>query len=237
MKLKNYSKKEDIAYALGVYPVIELINNKSEYIVKIIINSKALDNKDIKNIIKLCIEDNIEYEVNDRLINKLGYKENTYAIGVFKKYENTLSNSNHIVLVNPSNSGNLGTIIRSMLGFNILNLAIIKPAVDIFEPKVISSTTGAVFKINFKYFNSTNEYLNEFKDHNIYTFMLNGENTLGNIKFDTPLSLMFGNENTGLNNEFLNIGKSIKIPHSSELESLNLSVSASIAMWEVFKNS
>lgn len=236
MKYKPYNKKDNHAYALGIYPVLELLKYKAKYIVKVVVNSKQLENKDVKEILKLCIEESINYEVNDNLINRLGYKENTYVVGIFNKYESKLTDNNHIVLVNPTNSGNLGTIIRTMVGFNFKNLVIIKPAVDIFEPKVISSTTGAIFKINFKYFNNIKEYLDEYKEHNIYTFMLNAKEELSNVKFKSPTSLIFGNENTGLSKEFLNIGESIKIPHSSELESLNLSVSASIAMWEVFNH-
>jgi len=54
---------------------------------------------------------------------------------------------NHIVLVEPRNMGNVGTIIRTMLGFGYRNLVMIGPAVDIFDPMVIRSTMGALFKL------------------------------------------------------------------------------------------
>ena len=56
-----------------------------------------------------------------------------------------LDDANHVVLVNPGDMGNMGTIIRTMLGFNYSNLAIIKPGVDVFDPRVIRASMGALF--------------------------------------------------------------------------------------------
>ena len=107
----------------------------------------------ISEILDICKRENIPFEENDKLIDRIAYKENTYVVGVFEKYEEELeSEKNHIVLVNPSNTGNLGTIIRTMVGFGFKNLAIVGSGVDVFSPKVISSTMGNLFKINFEYF-------------------------------------------------------------------------------------
>ena len=98
-------------------------------------------------------KESIQVEVNDKLINKISGAENVYAVGVFQKYETQLSNEeNHLMLVDPSDMGNLGTIIRTMIGFDYKNLALIKPAVDIFNPKVIRASMGSVFQINFHLF-------------------------------------------------------------------------------------
>ncbi len=55
-------------------------------------------------------------------------------------------------------------------------------------------------------------------------------------KFKTPFSLIFGNEATGLPKEFLNIGESVIISHSKNIDSLNLTIAASIAIYESTKN-
>ncbi|MDD4831699.1 MAG: TrmH family RNA methyltransferase, partial [Bacilli bacterium] len=134
--MKRYEKDMDYSYTLGIFPTIELLNRKSIAISKIIFSSEI--NKDIENkIIELCNNNKIEYTYDDKLINKFSDKENCYVIGIFNKYYSNLDlNEPHVVLVNPSNMGNVGTIIRTMLGFNYKNLAIITPSVDIFNPKV-----------------------------------------------------------------------------------------------------
>ena len=237
VKLKAYKKDFEYSYTLGVFPTLELLNFQMDKVIKIILSEDGMENEGVKKIIDICEENNIECQMNNKAINRISKKKNCYAIGVFKKYEIDLSKSlNHVVLVEPSDMGNLGTIIRTILGFNIKNLAIIRPAVDIYDPKVVRASMGAIFKISFEYFDSFEEYMNEF-DHNIYTFMLDAKETLPNIKVNKnrPFSLVFGNEGSGLSDEFLEIGTSIIIPHGDEIDSLNLSIAVGIACYEFTK--
>ena len=96
---------------------------------------------------------NVKVVENDRCIEKIRDKDNCIVVGVFRKYDCSLDyQKNHVVLVNPGDMGNLGTIIRSCVGFGITNLAVIEPAVDIFHPKVVRASMGAIFKMKFEYF-------------------------------------------------------------------------------------
>jgi TrmH family RNA methyltransferase len=96
---------------------------------------------------------------------------------------------------------------------------------------------GALFKLNFAQYESFEEYRSSFKKHEIFTFMLNGENTL-TLK-DCPkaelYSLVFGNEATGLDASYLKAGTSIFIPQSPEVDSLNLTIAVGIGAY-VFTN-
>ena len=127
--------------------------------------------------------------------------------------------------------GNLGTILRTLLGFGIKDIAIIKPAADIFNPKVIRASMGAMFRMNFCHFNSFQEYINECGEgRDIFPFMLDGKKTLSIA--DCPKSqkytLVFGNEAKGLPPEFTQYGTSVFIPQSHEVDSLNLAVSVAV---------
>ena len=48
--------------------------------------------------------------------------------------------------------GNLGTIMRTMVGFGMEDLAIIRPGVDAYDPKVIRASMGSIFHLRFAYF-------------------------------------------------------------------------------------
>ena len=234
-KLKKYSKDFEISYSFGIYPTLGLLKFKKEKVLKVLFKSDVSE-KDmgvLEEIRGICEEGEIPFEINDRLIEKIAYKENTYVVGIFEKYTEELSKSgDHIVLVNPRNMGNIGTIIRTMKGFDFNDLALIRPAADIFDPKVISSTMGSLFQIRFKYFNTIEEYIGEYGDHNLYTFMLDGKENIKDVKFNTPFSLIQGNESEGLPDSYLDIGKSIYIPHSKDIDSLNLSIATGIGIWE-----
>lgn len=235
-KLKKYQRKFDYSYAFGTYPTIDLLKYKRESVLKVLLNSHHDDSEGVQEVQRLCNELGIKIEGQDRAIEKIAFKENTYTVGVFKKYECELEgDQNHLVLVEPRNMGNLGTIIRTMLGFNVKNLAIIKPAADVFDPKVVRSTMGAMFQINFKYYESLEAYLKEFGNHQVYTFMLNGAKDIREVKFEEPFSMIQGNESKGLPGDLKNLGQSVYIPQSKDIDSLNLSVATAIGLWESSK--
>lgn len=232
-RLKKYQKKFDYSYAFGTYPTIDLIKYQREHLLKVLIKSKHDESEGIKEVIELCNQYDIPLEIQDRAIEKISVKENTYVVGIFEKYISNLdSKANHLVLVEPRNMGNLGTIIRTMLGFDFKDLAIIRPAADIFDPSVVRSTMGAVFQINFKYFDSIEEYLKEYGGRNIYTFMLDGAKDIRNVEFKEPFAMIQGNESKGLSTQYKELGQSIFIPNSDNVDSLNLSVATAIGLWE-----
>lgn len=237
VQLKPYKKNFEYSYSLGVFPTLELLNFKPYEVIQVIISENSKENQGVMKILDICREKNIEVQINDKAINRISKKENCYAIGVFKKYEEILNQSrNHVVLVNPSDMGNLGTIIRTIIGFNIKDLVIIRPAVDIYDPKAVRASMGAFFRLRFQYFDDFETYMKSF-DHDIYTFMLNAKETIHTVKpaKNKPFSLVFGNEGSGLSDDFLDIGTSIIIPHSHEIDSLNLSIAVGIATYEFNK--
>lgn len=230
-QIKPYKKDVDYSYTLGAFPTYELINSKADKIRKILVDSSFTDREKLQ---RLCEEKKLVLECNDKLIAKISDKENCYVAGVFQKYNSILrADKPHIVLVNPSNMGNLGTILRTAVGFGIYDIAIILPAADLFNPKTVRSSMGALFKLNICQYQSFEEYQKQFSDHEIFTFMLNGENTLSLEKCPKTrlYSLVFGNEATGLDNSFLEVGTSIFIPQSKDVDSLNLTIAVGIGAY------
>lgn len=237
MLIKSYKKSFDYSYTYGIFPTVELIRSKPDKVIKVLVSShyKSESNADI---FELCRRYNIETEINDKAINRISDKENNYVVGVFSKYDCDLNaDGSHIVLVNPGNMGNMGTIIRTLTGFGLSDLSIISPGVDVFDPKVIRASMGSLFRINFKYFDSFDSYKEEFGSRKIYTFMLDGAKSLKDVNHDDDelFSLVFGNEATGLDSSFSSVGTSVLIRHTDRIDSLNLTIAAGIAMYHFCK--
>lgn len=227
-QLKPYKKNYTYSYTLGAFPTIEMIKSRPETVREVYIHTSFTD-KD--NLILLCKDKKIPVLTNDKIFHKISDKENCFVIGVFEKYETKLDeNKSHIVLVNPSNMGNVGTIIRTAVGLGIYDIAFITPCADVFNPKTIRSSMGALFKIRHQYFTTFEEYQKEYGNHDIFTFMLNGSNTLEiqNCPKTDLFSLVFGNEATGLDDSFLQVGTSICIPQSPDVDSLNITIAVGI---------
>ena len=157
---------------------------------------------------------------------------------VYRKQEGTFAvGAPHIVLVNPSDSGNLGTILRTALGFGLTNIAIIRPAVDSDDPRVTRASMGAAFSLHVRHFDSFDDYRAEFPDRQLFPFMLTGAVPLADAvkRVSGAYSLVFGNEATGLPDVFAEYGVSTLIPHSGKIDSLNLAIAAGIGMY-AFQN-
>jgi RNA methyltransferase, TrmH family len=234
--LKTYKKEFDYSYSFGVFPTLELLNAQPESAIKVLLTEAGRKNRGVAKIEQLCRRHNIRAEANDRAVERLAPKENAYAIGIFRKYVGKLdASANHVVLVNPSDMGNLGTILRTALGFGISNLALIRPAADIFDPKVVRASMGALFNVNFQYFDVFAQYRDAFH-HNLYPFMTGGHTALAQARFDPPFALIFGNESSGLPDDYLSVGTSVAIPHSRQIDSLNLTIAVAVALYEATKD-
>jgi RNA methyltransferase, TrmH family len=234
--LKSYKKEFDYSYTFGVFPTLELLHALPESVLKVLLSEAGRKNRGVAKIEEICEQHHIRVEVNDRAVERLAPKENAYAIGVFKKYADKLNAAaNHLVLVNPSDMGNLGTIIRTALGFDMNNLALVRPAADIFDPRTVRASMGALFSITFQYFDTFAQYRNTYT-HNLYPLMTNGKTPLAQANFDEPYSLVFGNESAGLPDDYLALSTSISIPHSPKIDSLNLTIAVGITLYEAARH-
>lgn len=238
-EIKKYRKTDACSYSFGSFPTFELLHTRPELIEMILVHSDA--KAEIQNkLSQECEKAGVEIVHSDRHIEKVCDKENCLVVGVFEKYHCKLGHKeNHVVLVNPRDAGNLGTVIRSCVGFGITNLAIIEPAVDIFHPKVVRASMGALFKMKFEYFSDFNRYFQEYgSERESYPFMLRGKYQLGSFEHpeNETFSLIFGNEASGLDASYLNVGKSVVISHTQAIDSLNLSLAAGIGIYEFCKS-
>lgn len=234
-RLEKYNKDKEYSYTFGAFPTFELVKNRTKQVHAVLVHSKLKVSEDIQKLFELCKEQGIEVLQDDKTISRVTDKENCFVVGVFKKYDCKSTQNNRVVLVNPSDMGNMGTIMRTMLGFGVNELIVVRPCVDVFNPKVVRASMGALFSLNIVEVDSVQDYLKMSKNKK-YFFMLNGKQTLGEFlptkyKFD----LVFGNEASGLPDELLDEDESVVIRHSKNIDSLNLPISVGIALYEFSK--
>lgn len=231
--MKRYQKSAPYSYTLGVFPTLELLQTRADCVRHVLISSRGQPNQGVAQIKTLCAQRHIPLEVADAAIERLAGCENCYVVGCFTKYTCALQPGNHLVLVQPSDAGNLGTILRTALAYNLTNLAIIRPAVDIFEPKVIRASMGALFHLNFAYFDSFAAYRASASagGQHLYPFMTDGVTPLPAAHFEPPFALIFGSEGTGLDAAYRDVGASVRIPQTAAVDSLNVAVAVGIALY------
>lgn len=238
--VKRYKKENPETYCLGATVSLEYLNVRPQDVTHVYLHSAFHESETKEKILMICKDHHIPCDTSDKVFSILSQKENCFVIAMIRKYRCELDpQASHVVLVNPSNSGNAGTIIRSATGFGVPNIAIIRPAVDFFDPKVIRASMGALSRVNFKYFDSFEEYLNTdgAGSRHLYPFMLDGSKLLHEVSIEKPFSLIMGNEAAGLPSSFASVGQPVRIEHGNEIDSLNLPIATSIGLYEATKGS
>ena len=235
MKIARYKHEAETSYALGATLTYELVKKRPESVVRIFTKSTLTKTAAVLKLLELCGQKKIPVLENDKIFNVLSPKGNCFVIGEFRKFYSRLESGSHIVLVNPSDAGNLGTILRTAVGFGMDQIAIVRPAVDFFDPKTVRASMGAAFGVNVQYFDTIEAYREAFPENRLYAFMLSASRPIHTIEIAEPYSLVFGNEATGLPDVFADFCQSVIIPHSNGIDSLNLPIAAGIAMYEFTK--
>ncbi len=228
--LDMYKKKAiDIVSIACSYDILNKTNGGIEVINKL----EKIDDLEILNI-----ESNVFKSLTDTI--------STQGILAVLKIPNSNidsidKNSNIIILDRLQDAGNVGTIIRTAISFNVKNIICLDGTTDVFSQKVLRSTMASIFKVNIIYVhdNELNESLNKIKNigYNIIGTSLQTDNYISNDLFKGKCAFVVGNEANGISQKIIEkCDKLVKIPMEENVESLNVACAATILLYEQFKN-
>ena len=130
--------------------------------------------------------------------------------------------------------GNLGTIVRTGEGAGISGIIMSSDCADIYNPKVIRSTMGSIFRVPFAISHNLPEDIDKLKQRGITTYAAHLKGDLyHNGVFNRDVALLIGNEARGLSQEVSQKAERlIKIPMEGKVESLNAAIATAILMYE-----
>ncbi len=223
LKQKKYRDTLKEFIIEGEHLVEEAYKNK--LLKKIIVMDDYNKDFDIEKII-------VSYDVMKKLSN---LDTPPKIIGICNLLEEKEIGNKVLVLDNIQDPGNLGTIIRSCVAFNIDTIIMSNDTVDLYNPKVIRSTQGMIFYINIIR-RDLKEELIKLKAKNIPIYTTNVSNGIDvkNIEKNDSYILIVGNEGNGVKNEIADLAdKSITIKTNKNVESLNVGVATSILLYEL----
>ena len=159
-------------------------------------------------------------------------------VGLCKKKEmKEVLGAKILLLDGIQDPGNLGTIIRSSLAFNIDTIILTEDSVDLYNPKVLRATQGMIFNINIVVM-TIDEVINYLKksDITIYGTDVTGGVEAASLNQDEKKNfiLIMGNEGSGVRREVSTlVDKNLYIPMNKKVESLNVGVATSILLYEM----
>lgn len=229
LQQKKYRNETGLFLLEGYKPVFEAYNEKVE-IQTVYTTQKYLEKFSF-------IKEKI-VPVTEPVLKKLSTTSSVCeAVAVAKQKNITIEqikDKKRIVLIeNIKDAGNLGTLLRSAAAFNIEAVILSGDTIDLYNPKVVRSAVGALFKIPV-----VNVDLKEvrklFKSHNFIATVVNHKDIVNpaTINYTKPFVIMLGSEADGLTKESIETADiKTTIPIQKNTESLNLSIAGSIMFY------
>ncbi len=238
---KSKERKEKKAFVIeGRKMFEEICGDKSRVIKAYFSESYAKEQYEGKNLPE------IPYEiVADSVFDSMAETvtpQGVLAIVKMPEYslEDMIANAGTLVLLeNLRDPGNLGTIIRTAEAAGVSGVILSKESVDIYNPKVIRSTMGAVYRVPFLYAEDFTELMQSLRKQEVRLLAahLKGEKTFDKADYSGRVGILIGNEANGLSEEASALAnEKVLIPMAGSVESLNAAVAAALLMYEAFRN-
>jgi len=195
------------------------------------------------NLKEIIVQYGDEYDFNvptiyvtKNVMKTISELETPYDIIGICTYNEEKDLGNKILMLDDvQDPGNLGTIIRSSVAFNIDTIILSKTSVDLYNSKVLRACQGMNFHINIirddlkKNIESIKE-----KGYTIFTTDVNNGKELKNIKTSNKYVIIMGNEGNGVSKEISDLSdEKIYINMNSSCESLNVAVATSIILYQL----
>lgn len=213
------------------------------YEVKVVFADCEKCGDDLKNI----PTDGIEVvEVSSRVYEKIAYRGSTEGmVAVVKTRQHTLKDLEkgmgesplYIVLESVEKPGNMGAILRSADAADVDGVIICDPLTDLYNPNLIRASIGAAFTVPVVACTSEEciSWLKE-KGIQILTAQLQDSSLYYDTDMKRPTAIVMGTEATGLTPQWREAAdRHIRIPMCGKLDSLNVSVSSAILMFEAVR--
>ena len=212
-----------------------------------IIESEHLIEESYKNgyLKELFLLENTEYKLDietnyltDKVMKYITELDTpTNMIGVCHKLNEKELGNKILMLDGIQDPGNLGTIIRSSVAFNIDTIILGNNTVDLYNSKVLRASEGMIFNINIIEKNLL-EYVPILKkqDYKIIGTKVTNGKEIKSLEKNEKLCIIMGNEGNGISDKLLDeCDEYIYINMSSKCESLNVAVATSIILYELDK--
>jgi TrmH family RNA methyltransferase len=200
----------------------------------------------VKNLDKKLMYEIAKYNclyVSEKVFNSLTDVTNPQgilAVVSINRNKNEIEYLDDIIVVldGIQDPGNLGTILRTVDSADLKQIIVSENTADCYNPKVVRSTMGGIFRVNVIKSDNLVKDLFEIKKQgfDVVVSSLDTEKSVYDIKFSKKV-IVIGNEANGVSKDIMEIADiKAKIPMLGKTESLNASVAAGIFIYEYVRN-
>lgn len=238
LKDKKYREQSNEYVIEGIKLVEEAINENAK-IKQIVICEECTKTQEISKKLMYEIASFDCIYVTENVFNNITEVKNPQGILAVIERKNSENEINYnediiVALDGIQDPGNLGTILRTVDSIGLKQILVSKETADVYNPKVVRSTMGAIFRVKVIECEDLEKTLKEIKKHKyeIVVTSLQTNESIYDIEYNKKV-IVIGNEANGVSKEIQEIAdKKVKIPMLGKTESLNASVATGIVLYE-----
>ena len=241
LKDKSRERKKSGLFLSEGMRELQIANGAGYEIVTIFYCENILTDAQNNPFLKLFSADKL-ISVSTEVYKRIAHRDTTEGIlAIIKSKSHELSSlkfvsPNPLILIAeaPEKPGNIGALLRTADAANLDTVLIANPKTDLYNPNIIRSSVGCVFSRNVR-IGSTEEIIEFLKrnEFQIYCAALTASKEYTTVSYKGPTAIVVGTENSGLSEDWLNSStQNIIIPMEGEIDSMNVSVSAAILIFE-----
>jgi RNA methyltransferase, TrmH family len=245
LKDKSRLRKQTQTFLIEGLREISMAIHGNYTIQTILVNPSITNIEEINQLIKSSNSTIEIIEISNEVYKKLALRETTEGVLAIAKSKDLalkniqFKNENPLVLVAEASEkpGNIGALLRTADAAGIDAVFIANLKTDIYNPNIIRSSVGCVFTTSIAT-GTTSEIISFLKENkiDIYGASLTASVEYQTIDYTKPSAIIVGTEATGLSDEWLqNTTKNIIIPMRGTIDSMNVSVSAAILIFEAVR--
>lgn len=232
-------EREGRFLAEGIHVVHELVSHHRELVIGVYAVEGFEDETLMEAINEAEIRLNVLTEAQMKQLSSTVATQGVIAVARIASKKPAYESSRSILTLVDAvqDPGNLGTLFRTSLGFNSAGMILGRGTVSPFNPKVVRGSSGTFLRVPFEFDVDLIDQINflRSKGYTIIATDLHAKQSLREIPAHKlrKMAFLVGNEGAGTNPYFIELAdETVKIPMSSELESLNVAVAHGILSYE-----
>lgn len=257
LEKKKYREERGLFIADGEKLFVEAVNFSASIEYVIVREDYFSEKKDfiISSLIRAEYENTVIVPVVQSVFEKISTEKSPQGIisviktiDFFQKHIKIYNNEKFfteprctIMLCDLRDPGNMGAVLRSACAFDIDAVYVCDGCVDLFSPKTVRGSMGALFKAPIRLCYDAASQIRDIRKNGarVYAAALDrNASALDKLELtgDTSVCFVIGNEGNGLSQDIIDAcDGTVFIPMAENTESLNASVASSVLMWELFK--
>lgn len=245
LKEKKRGRDKSGLFILEGQRELQLAIKGGYQIIKVFYCSEIISLEELSALIPFDSADIEAIELSRDVYRRVAYREKTEGMLALTKSKShqlqdlQFHRENPLILIaeSPEKPGNLGALLRTADAANLDAVILADPKSDLYNPNIIRSSVGCLFTVNIAV-GSSHEVLQFLKEKGIalYAAALSASSLYSDLDYTGPAAIAVGTEATGLTEQWMQESDAnIIIPMKGQIDSMNLSVSAAILIFEALR--